>query len=75
MTLEREDFYADGMTCTSCEKIIKKQIMKIDGVKDCSIDYASQKGWVTFDNDKTDIDTILDSIEEIVVGSRWEQKR
>lgn len=64
MVLEREEFHAEGMHCKSCEKIIRKQIMKVDGVKDCGIDYASQDGWVTLDPEKTDIDTILDSIDE-----------
>jgi sulfite exporter TauE/SafE/copper chaperone CopZ len=52
------------MHCSSCEKIIKKQMMKIDGVKDCGIDYSTQNGWVEFDPEKTDIDSILYSIEE-----------
>jgi sulfite exporter TauE/SafE/copper chaperone CopZ len=62
--IKRMEFLADGMHCGSCEKIIKRQIMKVDGVVDAGIDYASQEGWVKFDSTKTDIDAILDSVEE-----------
>lgn len=53
-----------GMTCGSCEKIIRKQAFNIDGVEDVNIDFATGKGTIKFDSKKTDIDTILDKIEE-----------
>lgn len=59
-----KEFLAEGMTCSSCEKIIKRQALKVKGVKDCEIDYPTQKGKVTFDRTKTDIDAILSEIEE-----------
>lgn len=60
----KREFKADGTTCTSCEKIIRKQAMKVDGVKRIKIDYATGEGIVEYDADKTDIDEILDKIEE-----------
>ena len=60
----KESFKAEGMHCNSCEKIIRKAALKIPGVKDIEIDYASEKGWVTFDSTRTDIDTILDAIDD-----------
>jgi sulfite exporter TauE/SafE/copper chaperone CopZ len=60
----REEFRAEGMTCTGCEKIIERQVLDIEGVKNFKIDYATQEGWVTFDEEVTDIDTILDRIEK-----------
>lgn len=53
-----------GMVCHSCEKIIKKQALSLEGVNDISVDYSSGKGYVKFDQSKIDIDTILDKIEE-----------
>ena len=64
MTTVREEFKADGMHCTSCEKIIRKAALRIPGVRDIGIDYATQDGWVDFDPSKTNIDSILDSIDE-----------
>ena len=59
-----QGFIAEGTTCESCEKIIKKQALKVDGVKKVEFDYSKETGKVTFDPKKTDIDAILDSIEE-----------
>ena len=61
---ETINFKADGMMCQSCEKIIQKQALTIDGVKACEIDYATQQGKVVFDSEKTDINKILSKIEE-----------
>ena len=62
--LVTKDFKADGMFCHSCEKIIQKQALEIDGVKECKIDYATQEGTVTYDANKANIDEILYKIEE-----------
>ena len=64
MSIIKKEFKADGTTCASCEKIIKKQAQKVDGVKKISIDYATGEGTVEYDDKKTDIDEILDSIEK-----------
>jgi sulfite exporter TauE/SafE/copper chaperone CopZ len=61
---ETINFKADGMMCNSCERVIQKQALKVDGVKACEIDYATQEGKVVFDSEKTDIKKILSKIEE-----------
>ena len=60
----KKEFIAEGTTCESCANIIKKQAMKIDGVKKVEFDYSKESGHVTFDKTKTDLDTILYKIEE-----------
>jgi sulfite exporter TauE/SafE/copper chaperone CopZ len=57
-------FIAEGTTCESCAKIIKKQAMKVEGVRSADFDYATEIGRVEFDPEKTDLDTILYKIEE-----------
>lgn len=57
------DILVKGMTCSSCEKVIRKQAKSVEGVGEFDID-ASGKGRVRFDSSKTDIDVILDKIEE-----------
>ena len=64
MTIEKRGFIAEGTTCESCAEIIRRQVMKVDGVSSVSFDYSNETGFVTFDNEKTDIDEILDKIEE-----------
>ncbi|MBW3020610.1 sulfite exporter TauE/SafE family protein [Candidatus Woesearchaeota archaeon] len=60
----KKGFIAEGTTCPSCEKIIKKQALKVEGVQDVTFDLSKEVGYVTFDKTKTDIDKILYSIEE-----------
>jgi len=57
-------FIAEGTTCESCAEIIKRQTMKVEGVKEAEFDYATEKGFVTFDKSITNLDTILYKIEE-----------
>ena len=57
-------FIAEGTVCPNCEKIIIRQAKRISGVDAVTFDIVSETGVVTFDEQKTDMDTILDSIEE-----------
>ncbi|MFH1641782.1 MAG: sulfite exporter TauE/SafE family protein [Nanoarchaeota archaeon] len=59
-----KSFIAEGTTCESCAIIIEKQALKVQGVKEITFDYSSETGNVTFDDQMTDIDTILYKIEE-----------
>ena len=40
MTIVKKGFIAEGTTCEACEKIIKKQAMKVKGVKEVSFDFT-----------------------------------
>ncbi len=60
----KKGFIAEGTVCNSCSKVIKKQAMKVDGVSHVEFDYTTESGHVTYDSKKTNIDHILDKIEE-----------
>jgi len=60
----KKGFIAEGTTCESCAKIIKKQAMQVEGVKSVAFDYSTEEGYVTYDENKTDLDTVLYKIEE-----------
>ena len=64
MTILTRKIKAEGMFCRSCEKMIRKQALKIDGVLDCEMDYSTQRGYVKYDSDKTNINEITKKIEE-----------
>lgn len=57
-------FHAKGTTCESCAQVIRRQAIKVDGVKEAEFDYPSQTGRVEFDTTKTDIKSIFNKIEE-----------
>lgn len=63
MTKKTIRFKVKGMYCGSCEKIIKKSASKIRGVSKIDIDYATEKGEVTFDDKKTNIKKIFNAID------------
>ncbi|MBC8444261.1 sulfite exporter TauE/SafE family protein [Candidatus Woesearchaeota archaeon] len=60
----KKGFIAEGTTCESCVKIIKNQALKVKGVKDVEFDYSTEIGYVSFDDEKTNLDEILYKIEE-----------
>lgn len=53
-----------GMHCASCETLIEQSLRKIEGVGAVKADYATETVDVTFDTDKTDIDKILEAVNE-----------
>lgn len=59
-----KEFSAKGTTCNSCAEIIKRQALKVDGVKEADFDYATEKGSVTFDENKTNLKEIFAKIEK-----------
>ena len=57
-------FLVKGMTCHSCEKIIKKQVSSMGGIEEIHVDYISGKGHVKFDESKTSINAIFEKITD-----------
>ena len=64
MAIVKEGFIAEGTTCDGCSKIIKKQALKVKGVKEVTFDYETEIGYLTYDDKKTDLDAVLSKIEE-----------
>lgn len=64
MTNQKKGFIAEGTTCHSCAEIIKRQAKKVEGVKEVEFDYKTEVGSVIFDDNITDIDSVLYKIEE-----------
>ncbi|MBL7052019.1 MAG: sulfite exporter TauE/SafE family protein, partial [Nanoarchaeota archaeon] len=62
--MKKETFKVEGMVCESCEKIIKKQVMDLDGIQDFKINYKTSKAEVTFDPDLISLENIQSKITE-----------
>ncbi len=54
----------EGMTCQSCEKVIGKQVIQVEGVKNVKVDYPTETVEVEFDEQKTSLDNIKKVIEQ-----------
>ena len=64
MTIIKRKFKTTGMTCTGCEKIIARQVLKISGVQSIDIDYVTEQAKISFDDQKTSYHEIKKRIEE-----------
>ncbi|MDF2989193.1 MAG: heavy metal translocating P-type ATPase [Eubacterium sp.] len=54
-----------GMTCTLCSIAIESSLNSIDGIKNASVSYASEKAILNYDKDKVSIDNIKSTIEKL----------
>jgi len=55
-------FQVDNMTCSLCPYTVKKALRQVDGVEEVVAKYEGHgEGWakVTFDPDKTDVNTLI----------------
>lgn len=47
-----------GMTCAACPITVKKALTKVDGVQKAEVSYEKREAVVTFDDAKTNADTL-----------------
>ncbi len=52
-----------GMTCTSCERTITKELEKLEGIK-AELDFEKETALIKFDETKTNLTEIVDAIEK-----------
>ena len=57
------DIEIKKMHCPLCTTMIKKAILKVDGVKEVKVRLNTKKAHVNFDESKTNIDEILQAIK------------
>lgn len=62
--MKKERFQIEGMTCVVCSNTCAKAIGKIDGVTEVNVNFASGASEVTFDETKTDLQTIAAAVQK-----------
>lgn len=66
-----------GMTCTQCEKIIHKALMKIDGVSEAQASFRHSMVQVVYDSEKTDENQLRQTLTRVgyaVIGDEQTEK-
>ncbi|MCL2136851.1 MAG: heavy metal translocating P-type ATPase [Coriobacteriia bacterium] len=53
-----------GMTCAVCAQRVEKALLKVAGVSEAAVNYASEKAIVTYDRSLADIAQFRDAIEK-----------
>jgi Cu+-exporting ATPase len=54
-----------GMHCANCVKTIERNVRKLEGIDEASVNYATEKLDVTFDQSQINLDTIVSRIREV----------
>jgi len=57
-----------GMTCSSCARTIEKSVSKVEGVSNASVNFATEKLIVEFDESKASIEKIKEAVEKAGYG-------
>uniref|UniRef100_A0A7C5V5G7 Copper-exporting P-type ATPase n=1 Tax=Caldicellulosiruptor owensensis TaxID=55205 RepID=A0A7C5V5G7_9FIRM len=57
-----------GMTCASCARTIEKNVSKVEGVTNASVNFATEKLIVEFDESKASIEKIREAVKKAGYG-------
>jgi len=62
--IQKIEFKIEGMTCTSCESHVNREVNKLDGIVKSTASYANGNAIIEFDTTMTNIEEIENSIAE-----------
>jgi Cu+-exporting ATPase len=62
--IERIIAPVEGMTCASCVARVEKSIRKVEGVKNVSVNLATENAMIEFESDKIDFNKIAESVTD-----------
>lgn len=65
MARVKETYPVLGMTCASCVRKIETVLNKTNGVAEATVNFATEKVTIEYDNDKLNLDEIKKIIKNI----------
>lgn len=68
MRMKKKVLSVTGMTCSSCARTIEKSVSKVEGVSNASVNFATEKLIVEFDESKASIEKIKEAVEKAGYG-------
>lgn len=81
-TIQEVTIPISGMTCASCAKAVERSINKLPGIREVSVNYATERAKVVYDSSSTRISQLKDAITkagyealEIETGERVDLER
>ncbi len=73
-TMERIELPVEGMTCASCAVRIEKGLRKLPGVREVSVNLASERAVVEFDPEVLSTEQIVQTVADLGYGVRTERR-
>lgn len=59
-----QSIHINGMTCAACAKAAERAVLKLDGVTDASVNFASEKMQLSYDSDQVSLVDIKAAVEK-----------
>ncbi|MCM8899940.1 cadmium-translocating P-type ATPase [Caldicoprobacter algeriensis] len=72
--MAKRTFSITGMTCTACARAVERSVGKVDGVKSASVNFATEKLTVEFDEGKVDLSRIKEAVEKAGYGVQEDEE-
>ncbi len=64
MAKEIQTLNVEGMSCSHCEKVVKKSVGALDGVHGVTVDLNGKKVTVEYDSEKLKLEAVKEAIED-----------
>ncbi len=75
MTEEKKTIPIGGMHCASCAQTIEGALRKAPGIKEASVNLATEKAYVTYDPNITNENEVIATINSTGYEARLETKK
>ncbi len=69
MAIRKEKFRVTGMTCAACQANVEKATCKLQGIQKAEVNLLAQQLTVTFDDEVTTEDDIINAVTDIGYGA------
>jgi Cu+-exporting ATPase len=63
------DLTISGMTCASCVRRVERSLRKVDGVRDASVNLATERALVHYDPERVSLDALLSAVDRAGYGA------
>lgn len=73
--MKKDTLKITGMTCAACSARIEKVIGKMEGIEEISVNLATEKAAISYDQEKTDLHEIIERIEKVGYGATEVQEK
>lgn len=67
--MQKEQFDITGMSCAACSNRVDKAVSALNGINEVSVNLLKNSMTVTFDDQKTDIDAIVNAVTKAGYGA------